>query len=101
MSSQISESITLRLFRMGPKLGRWVFVALEFTINGCLSSFCSWSVFERPLKKASVHRCNRQLVAICLLSVIFALLGHLPEGPSTITVPCTERIRVMKNNTGE
>ena len=100
MSSRISESGTLKLFGMCPKMGRWIFVALGFAINVCLSNFCSWSVFTLPLQKLFRLPMQPPARTVYPLSVIFYISKPFAGGFLDKCSP-VQTEHVMKNNTGE
>ena len=100
--SQASESATSTLFGMNPEKGRWIFVALGLATNICWGSIYSWSVFWRPLQKLSSIDAADSLLPSIFFLAFFALLMPFAGGPLDKCGPLqTERIRVMKNNTGE
>ena len=79
--SQASESATFTLFGINPEKGRWIFGALGLAMNIRRGSICSWSFFGRPAAKPLVYRCNRQLIAIYLVSSVFRPFDAFSGGP--------------------
>lgn len=99
--SQASESATSTLFGTNPEKGRWIFGALGLATNICRGSICSWSVFGRPLRTL-VHRCNRQPIAIYLVSNAFRPFVTFSGRPFNQCGPLQiQRICIMKENSGE
>lgn len=78
--SQASESATFTLFGINPEKGRWIFGARtgdEHMSGQHTLVELFWTATAKPL----VYRCNRQLIAIYLVSSVFRPFDAFSGGP--------------------
>lgn len=71
----------VKLFGMPAEKGRWIFVILGLSINLCLGSIYSWSVFRIPLQKMFTVDATASLLPFIIFLALFAFVMPFAGGP--------------------
>ncbi len=71
----------IKIFGTSAEKGRWIFVALGLTINLCLGSVYSWSVFRKPLEQLFSAGATESGLPYMFFLAFFAILMPIAGGP--------------------
>jgi MFS transporter, OFA family, oxalate/formate antiporter len=64
----------VKLFGLPAHKGRWLLIPLGVTVQLCLGTVYSWSIFRKPLEKLLKIGATESLLPFTVLLVVFALL---------------------------